>query len=369
MCWAGHRKTSVNFILKGNSLEKVIIIGGLPRSGKTLLSNVIGSNSQIAIAQSALNFFHYFSRKKYKERGDFAANLDWFFHSCRKSEALGIIREDVILTGVTRKDLYMVLLDTFRQKYFPEKKYYGEYTHLIEENFPILIDWFGIEKIKYIQFIRNPYDNYASYMTARNVPLIERKKYGPRAFVYKFCSMWKKSASIGLSMSQRYPDNCKVMFFEKFRENPIKNIEILCKWIGVETEIDRMFNMTDYQKKRFNTVFDKNGKKTGCIMQSQIDRKSLLFAHEIKAIQAVCSEFSIPMGFDDTDDGKFFPVDWKKKRSEKENQQSFDNCIPIFYSYLSEQSIGQTMRIVCKLLPLMVMDICGRIKKNISKEI
>lgn len=32
--------------------EKLIIIEGLPRSGKIMLSNVLGSNSQIAAPQS-----------------------------------------------------------------------------------------------------------------------------------------------------------------------------------------------------------------------------------------------------------------------------------------------------------------------------
>ena len=63
----------------------------------------------------------------------------------------------------------MTILETYRKTYFPSKKYVAEYTHLSETHFDILVEWFGLERLKFIQIIRNPYNNYSSYVKSRNV--------------------------------------------------------------------------------------------------------------------------------------------------------------------------------------------------------
>ena len=65
--------------------EKIIVTGGLPRSGKTMIRDILGSHSQIAHVPSAFSFFHWFSEDKYKERGGFDENLDFFSNTAGKA--------------------------------------------------------------------------------------------------------------------------------------------------------------------------------------------------------------------------------------------------------------------------------------------
>ena len=51
--------------------DRIIVVGGLPRTGKTILRNTLGSHSQIAFTPTALNFFYWFSREKCFKEVDF----------------------------------------------------------------------------------------------------------------------------------------------------------------------------------------------------------------------------------------------------------------------------------------------------------
>ncbi|MBW8039162.1 MAG: sulfotransferase [Planctomycetes bacterium] len=179
--------------------DKMIIIGGLPRSGKSLLRNLIGSHSQITILPSGFSFFHYFSEKKFSERGCYQDNLDFFFESYRKNKKYKITKETMVGKGNNRRDLFINIIESYRRAHYPHKKYAGVYNHVVEEYFDTLIEWFGFEGLKFIQIVRNPYDNYASCVVAKKVSLRERQARNPHAFIHRFCNMWSQSAVMGIS--------------------------------------------------------------------------------------------------------------------------------------------------------------------------
>ena len=290
--------------------DKVIIIGGLPRSGKTILSGVLGSHGQIAVPQSALNFFHYFGDEDYRSRGGFEENLEFFFKSCRKSKSWGITRDMVPQSGSDQRDLYLILLETFRRSHFPQKRYVGEYTHMSEENFDRFIAWFGLEKLRFLQIIRDPYDNYASWVAARRISPSERESRSYDSPVHKFCNSWAQSAAMGMARTIRYPGSYRTLFFDQIKENPVGFVESLCEWIGVPAEVESMLNMVD-QKKRHNTAFQIEGEKgsgVGYVRKDSYDRRSHLTDYELAVIRAMsCPNLLNAMGYEQ----EAVTVDWK----------------------------------------------------------
>jgi hypothetical protein len=281
--------------------DKVIACGGLPRSGKTIISGVLGSHGQIAMPQSALNFYYYFSAEAYNSRGGFEENLDFFFESCRKSESWNITRDLVTESGVDRRDLYLILLETFRNAHFPNKKYVGEYTHLSERNFDTLVGWFGLERLRFIQIIRDPYDNYASWVTARKIDRTQRESRSLGAPVHQFCNMWAQSAAMGMARAIRYPKTYRVLYFDQIKVNPRLFVETLCEWLGVPPEVDTMLNMVDQQKK-IESAFPIDqgpGVGVGYVKKDDYDRRQHLNEYELAVIRSmVCPDLLGAMGYD-----------------------------------------------------------------------
>lgn len=272
----------------GDLPEKVIVIGGLPRSGKTLLRNLLGSNSELAIPPSAFNFFCYFNDGDFAERGTYDENAKFFFDSAWKSGAFGLTEEMLVGTGETPRDLYVNILESYRQAHFPAKRYVGEYTHLEEEYFDKFVEWFGLERIKFIQVIRNPYDNYASYIENRAVPAKERHTRDHRAFVHRFCHMWSQSTVMALYRSNRYPDACRTLFLEPFKRDQEALLADLCRWLGIEYEPERMLGMVDYGGVGTRSSSSSQDRGADAATREKADRISLLTDYEKEAIGLVC---------------------------------------------------------------------------------
>ena len=327
--------------------EEVIIIGGLPRSGKTMLSNALGSNSQIAIPPSALNFFYWFSEEKFRSRGGFEENLDFFFRSCWKSEAWNLTREMILESGGDRRDLYLVLLESYRRAYFSEKKYVGEYTHVVEEHFDTLVDWFGLERLKFIHPIRNPFDNYASYVVARKVPSAARTPKTHDAFVHKFCHTWGQSTTMGLYRALSYPNSYRVVFFDVFKDDPMGSVESLCGWLGVPVEPERMLNMVDATKPKQNSAFEVESVQEegiGFVRKDNYDRLRHLNEYEVAAIHAMsCPDLLHAMGYERHN----VIVNWKHPRRIDAGEYSLRLQL-MTKSYLSPLSFRQVVNITLR---------------------
>lgn len=290
--------------------DKIIVFGGLPRSGKRILSGVLGSHSQIAIPESALNFFYWFGDEAYRARGGFEENLDFFFESCRKSRAWNITRDMVTESGADQRDLYLVLLETFRRAHFPDKKFVGEYTHMSEEHFDRLVDWFGLDRLRFLQIIRNPYDNYASWVVSRKVGWSLRQSRSQRSPVHQFCNGWAQSAAMGMARALQFPQSYRTLFFDQIKEEPAGFVGSLCEWLGVPAEVEPMLNMVD-QQKRLNTAFQIEGEMgsgIGYVHQDSYDRRRHLTDYELDVIRAMsCPNLLNAMGYEK----ERFTVDWK----------------------------------------------------------
>jgi len=274
-----------------NNTDKIIIVGGLPRTGKSILRNSIGSHSQIAFTPTGFNYFGIFSEDRYNHRGSFNDNINFFINDHWQAKKWGINEIEPDINGNSRKDLYMSILELYRNKYWPERKYIGTYIHNSEEYFDVLIDWFGYKRLKFIHIIRDPYDNYSSYVISRKVDLKLRSPHIFNSSVNKFCNMWAQSAAIGLNGAIKYPESYRTIFFEDLISKPDNYMASLCDWIGIPYEKDRMLNMIDYPVKQ-NSAFSSVEKRNKPIYKDNYDRKSVLSPYEIETIKTMaCTNF------------------------------------------------------------------------------
>ena len=290
--------------------DKVIVIGGLPRSGKTILTGVLGSHSQVAVPESGLNFFHYFGDEDFRSRGGFEENLDYFFESCRKSKTWRLTRDMFTESGSDQRDLYLAMLQAFRTAHVPDKKYVGEYTHMSEEHFDRFVGWFGLERLRFLQIIRDPYDNYASWVVSRKIDRSRRKSRLHGSAVHLFCNAWSQSTAMGLARTIRYPKSYRTLFFDQIKEDPRGCVKSLCEWLGIPAEVEPMLNMVD-QHARHNTVFQIQsalGSGVGYVRQDSYDRRAHLTDYELDVIKAMsCPNLLSTIGYEK----QRFTIDWK----------------------------------------------------------
>ena len=334
--------------------DKIIITGGLPRSGKTIIKNVLDAHSQVAHVPSGFNFFYWFSKDRYEQRGGFEENLEYFFQYCRKSKSWGLTREMVNYGGSSRKDLYLVILETYRAIYHPSKKYIAEYTHLSEIHLNTLIKWFGMDRLKFIQIIRNPYDNYASYAVARNVAIKDRvDRYD--SLVNKFCNMWSQSATISMYNSLKYPMTFRTLFFEDITSNQKSTIKSLCKWIGIPEEVDNMLKKEYGAKLQNSTFLKQDVSGTSAITQDSYNRKQHLSNYEKNVIKMVsCPNMLTAMKYENQET----IIDFKHISPEINLHQYESTMLVMIKSYISplppHKAIAVLWKVFINLFKLVI---------------
>jgi hypothetical protein len=347
--------------------NKIIITGGLPRSGKTIIRNALGSHSQVAFAPSGFNFFYYFSKENYNKRGGFSENLDFFFNDCWKSKSWSLTRDMVGNTGINRRDLYLTILETYRKNFFPGKKYIGEYTHLSEEYFDTLVSWFGLEKLRFIQIIRNPFDNYASYVVARNVSGKERKPNHAGSFVHKFCNMWSQSTTMAMYRALKYTKSCRTIFFDELTVDPMCTISSLCDWLDIPIELEHMLKMNDFSRKQ-NSAFKVNTQDNGngFIQKDSYDRRSILSEYELETIRAMCCPNMLhTMEYEQQN----VVINWKFYRHRINPEEMFTKLELMIRSFLSPLSFRQLLLVYGKLVFSIIREFITTIGRHFSNRL
>ena len=58
-------------------MPQIVLLTGLPRSGKTLIKNLLSLNDDIQITEKELFFFRYFDDESFSNRGNYKDNLNF----------------------------------------------------------------------------------------------------------------------------------------------------------------------------------------------------------------------------------------------------------------------------------------------------
>jgi len=318
-----------------------IFIGGLRRSGTTLLRKILGSHSQISMLPTELNFLERIYDGKLLDNDRFVNALERSVNHLH-NKGCNLSRGKVLaeLKDVERSwpNLFIAILEAYRKN--QGKQICGEKSPLYEFYYPILKDWFPDTGLFLIHMVRNPVDCYAS--------LKHRVQNGRVMNVADWCMRWNKSVGIGLRNSRLYPGHYILLRYEDLVDNTARICSGICQQAGVEPEIERMLSMTDYDwqitdNSSFLSDTEKNDSHyDGKIRKlDSVDRSKTLLYEEKSIITLLCRPLYYAVGYED--DGNIYSI----SESSDENLNLTKNLLDhlnyqeyfsrIFFGYSSER--------------------------------
>jgi hypothetical protein len=279
-----------------------VIVGGMPRSGTTLMAQLLGSHSEIAIPPTELGFFDRTwpldarPDRQIHDRGELERRIRELF--ARDVHAWGLDEDATIAEAppppLGHRDLYVYLLDRYRRSV--GKSRLGEKSINYQRWFYILDGWF--DDYRFVHVVRQPLDAYSSIKWWNRDPTEPL----PRPIeLLPWIHDWNASASEGLRRSQQRSHRHVLVRYEDIVDQPQWTLDRVCAVAGVEPEPERMLAMRDYER-RDNSSFEAvrpEAEYDRSVRRSDgIDRRARLDPEEIETIRALCGSLAHLLGYD-----------------------------------------------------------------------
>ena len=272
-------------------MNKFILVGGMPRSGTTLLETVVGSNSRIAMPPGDYPFAEQYARNLSVEK----------IFSILSTKATWDLWAEKDFTSLYNKSHGEAFRESMLRyaasmgKDIPSAK--SPFTEFFYADYR---SWLAEYDLKFVHVVRNPFDVIASLKKSH----IHTNWQNFTDLITVQASNWQRSASMGLARQFRDPDHYMVVRYEDFAGEPEKYGKKLCEFLGVEFEEDRMLNRADYAYHDTNTSFpdsEKEKPQDSAYIYAPKSRKSFLDPSEIELIGRHCGEIARSLGYEDTD--------------------------------------------------------------------
>ena len=272
-------------------MRTFLLIGGMPRSGTTLLETVIGSHSRIAVPPGDFPFAEQHARNLSVEKifAVLATKSTWKlwpeqnFVSLFDRDHGTAFRESMLR--------YAAALD----KDIPAAK--APYSEFFYDTY---VDWLAEFDLKFIHMIRNPFDVIASLKKSHI-----HRNWQPYADLIEVQSQnWLRSITLGLARQSNDAEHYRVIKYEDFVRNPASMSEQLCRFLGVDFEQVRMLDRSDFAYHDTNTSFpdvEAAFHQASRHIYQATSRKQYLDTAEITLVAAHCGEAALALGYEDTD--------------------------------------------------------------------
>lgn len=255
-----------------------IFIGGVNRSGTSLMRQIIGSHSDIAIPPSEFHFFKYLKGQIEEplEKKTFLELIE-IINQWPKVSSWKLDKAFLLDFSATLDPSYRSLFSLFMEAYKRKcrKKRWGEKTTKNEFHLHFINEWYP--DFKFIHMIRNPIDVFASQSWYNG----QKQSIDVR----NWANSWNKSTDIALANRSR--NNYIVVSYEKLVASPEREIEELCKALGLEFQKKRMLEMRDFENKN-NSSFNNQLNQDGTIQLNKTNRAELLSDEEKEIIGKMC---------------------------------------------------------------------------------
>jgi hypothetical protein len=265
-------------------VEKLIIIGGMARSGTNLVRRIIGSHSTIAIPPAEFDFLGRVAR---------GVPLETIFSNPRL-QSWGIVLDDLV--AMPPPQAYLEALRRYAR--FNEKLHFGEKTPLNELHTNLVDQWFSNIEVKLVQMVRNPLDAAASRKKQR---MNRGSSEVLSVNLDDLASYWQRSVTIGLARQFRNPERHKVVRYEDLTQKPAETTQSICDFLGVEFEEQRMLSLEDYAKNKDNSSFSPEGvegESSGRVYRPT-SRREHLRPYELRRLGELCGELAWALGYED----------------------------------------------------------------------
>jgi Sulfotransferase family len=286
--------------MHGQALEggPPIFVGGLPRSGTTLVGRLLGSHSEVALPPDELGFFQTFWQPgdpPHRPKHDGAELEGRLERLLRRIPNWHLPQDDVLEAArngtAGYRDLFVFLLDLYRRR--AGKTRAAEKTVYYQQWLYVLDAWF--DDHRFVHVVRNPVDSFASIKWfKRGTPRPNRIDLVP------WLHEWNESAAVALHRSHARPDRYCLVRYEDLVARPADTLEWVCKVAGVAPEPERMLALEagDATESSFvgeSSRIDYDGR----IRRSdEVDRSKRLDRHELEAIRSACAPLAHLLGYD-----------------------------------------------------------------------
>lgn len=267
--------------------KQELIICGFRRSGNTLLSNIIGSHSKIAIPSGNIDYWtvlyqHFktnnlYDYKKYHLLGEFMnrATGETFFNfnqdSIKKLVKYFKSQEKINLVDLIGYSLELYAQET--GKPLVGNKEPGAEEH-IEKVLAINPD------CKFIHIVRNPLSSIASTKRSRVKGQLDIDPI--------FVENIKRSLNCAIQNVKKHPKNYYVLQYEELVNEPEKTIKSICEFLNVDFEPNMLQMESNEGWRGTNTSF-KDESFNG-ISKNALDRTNYLTGFEMYYAQKKLSE-------------------------------------------------------------------------------
>lgn len=266
-------------------MEKIIVIGGMARSGTNLTRRIIGSHSQIAIPPAEFQFL-----KKYHQNKSVEQIL-----SNRRLADWKVDFSD--LYSLEPREVYIKALQ--RYALGAGKSIAGEKSPYNEFYLDTIASWLTDFDLKFVLMVRNPFDVLASY---KHKPFGDGFDADDDSWVPAFVRNWHRSVCIGLAKSHAHPRHYFVLRYEDLTKDTRAKTAELCAFLGVEFEQERMLNLSAFASNKNNTSFARNTEVTSdAKIYAPPSRKGYLTKNEIAQVCRTCGELAWALGYEDED--------------------------------------------------------------------
>jgi hypothetical protein len=266
-----------------------VFVGGINRSGTTLMARILGSNSALAVPPSEFLFFGRGAASEPADRGDFERRLAEILRWPRVRE-WGLDERDVLersrTAPATARSLFVLPLEAYRD--LVGKSRIGEKSVVNEFRADVFDAWFGDYRL--VHMIREPVATYAS--GHRRPPRSIRQ-------AIRWGRLWSASATLGLERAREDPGRYKLVRYEDLTAEPRAAIAAVCAFAGLEPEEEAMLALADYEQKE-NSTFGAaaTGSYEGAIRRSDaVDRRAAVPARERAALGRICGRAAAALGY------------------------------------------------------------------------
>jgi hypothetical protein len=273
-----------------------IFIGGINRSGTSMIRQIVGSHSAVAIPPSEFEFFKHVRVRPHARFGeDEVRALVDNISVWPKVSAWGVDRDEVLrlaLREPSHRGIFVAFLRTYAEG--KSKRQFGEKTTSYERHLATLDHWFDRD-YTFIHMVRHPVATFASTRWYRGL----EARVDPRVWA----RTWNGSVLTGLRRVQARARGYVLLRYEDVVQAPQRAIAAVCDAAGLEFE-PRMLTMADFVA-RENSSFELAGAEyVGTVRRyDRIVRADRISAEELRVVRCQCRLLADLLGYDVDDEG------------------------------------------------------------------
>ena len=271
--------------------RRFLLIGGMPRSGTTLVKTIVGSHSRISIPPGDF---------PYAERAVTGLGVEKIFTIFRKKETwkLWAVQDFSSIFNLEHGAAFRSTLIRYADalgKDIPGAK--APFSEFYLDQYE---DWLSGDELRFLYMLRNPFDNLASLKHSH----IHKDWQNFEDLLDVHARNWLRSVSIALAREWSDPQRFLVLRYEDLVDDPVQHGNTICRFLGVDFEEASMLNRSDYAYHDTNTSFPEQyeaRQDKSRYIYTAASRKSALTRAEIEKIGGLCGELAVSLGYADPD--------------------------------------------------------------------